>query len=65
MDRLNPPVVRTLGVNINRDSADAVRRAGLQGRENRPLDRGGIFRVIEAVPPGPTQRETHDPNPTR
>ncbi len=65
MDWLNPLVVRTMGVNINRDTVDAVRRAGFHVREDRPLDPGGIFRLIEAVRPEPTEREDRDPNPTR
>ena len=44
---------------------DAVRRAGFHVREHRPLDPGGIFRLIEAVRPEPTEREDRDPNPTR
>lgn len=65
MDWLNPMAVRTMGVNINRDTAEAVRRAGFRITEDRPLAAGGIFRLIEAVRPDPSERQDHDPDQGR
>ena len=64
MDWLNPVAVRTMGVNINRDTVEEVRRAGFRISDDRSLGAGGIFRLIEAIRPDRESPEGHgrDPN---
>ena len=58
MDLLNPLVVRITGANINRDTVENVRRAGLAVEEVVDLGAGGIFKRIRARVPGePSQGE--------
>ncbi len=52
MDLLNPLVVRITGANINRDTVENVRRAGLAVEEVVDLGAGGIFKRIRARVPG-------------
>jgi ubiquinone/menaquinone biosynthesis C-methylase UbiE len=63
MDWLNPLVVRTMGVNINRDTVENVRRAGFGIQDVRSLDGLGNFKLIEAAPsdPGPTEGKKEHP----
>ncbi len=58
---IRPFVVRTMGVNINPNTVESVRRAGFQVVEDAPLDGGSIFRFIEAVRPGPAEEEHPEP----
>jgi len=54
MDAVNPMVVRLMGANINRQTADNVRRAGLAALEVEPV-RGELVQRIRAgagVPKG-------------
>lgn len=51
MDLLNPLVVRATGANINRDTVENVRRAGLEVDEVVDLGAGGIFKRIRARVP--------------
>jgi ubiquinone/menaquinone biosynthesis C-methylase UbiE len=53
MDFLNPLVVRMMGANINRQTVDNVRRAGLEIERIEDLGVGEIFKLIVAgVPTG-------------
>ncbi len=65
MDWMNPLVVRTMGVNIDRDTVGTVRRAGFEIEEDRPLDRRRIFRLIAAVRPQSDEAESRDLHPIR
>jgi ubiquinone/menaquinone biosynthesis C-methylase UbiE len=49
MDLLNPVVVRMMGANINRQTADNVRRAGLQVVDVEHLS-GELVKLIHARP---------------
>ena len=56
MDLLNPIVVRLTGANINRRTADNVRRAGLIIENEEILDSAGMVKLIVARPgPGAEQ----------
>ena len=48
MDFVNPLVVRLMGANINRQTVDNVRAAGLQIESVEDLGMGGIFKLITA-----------------
>ena len=48
MDLLNPVVVRVMGANINRRTAENVQRSGLQLLQVEELGMGGIFKLIVA-----------------
>jgi len=48
MDFVNPLVVRLMGANINRQTVDNVRAAGLQIESVEDLGMGGIFKLIVA-----------------
>ena len=65
MDWLNPFAVRAMGVNINRDTVETVRRAGFEIEEDRPLDRRRIFRLIEAVRPSADEDARENLHPIR
>lgn len=55
MDLLNPLVVRMMGANINRETVENVRKAGLEIEQVEDLGMGGIFKLIAArVPTGPS-----------
>lgn len=49
MDLFNPLVVRLMGANINRRTAENVRRAGLEIERVEHLSVGGIFKLIAAT----------------
>ncbi len=52
MDVLNPIILRMMGANINRQTVDNVRKAGLEIERVEDLGAGGIFKLIVAhVPP--------------
>ena len=52
MDFLNPLIVRMMGANINRQTVENVRKAGLEIEQVEDLGAGGIFKLIMArVPP--------------
>jgi len=48
MDFLNPLIVRTMGANINRQTVENVRKAGLEIEQIDDLGAGGIFKLIVA-----------------
>lgn len=48
MDLFNPVVVRMMGANINRRTAENVQRSGLQLLQVEELGMGGIFKLIVA-----------------
>ncbi|MDP1713318.1 MAG: class I SAM-dependent methyltransferase [Anaerolineales bacterium] len=48
MDWLNPLVVRMMGANINRQTVDNVRKAGLEIEQIEELGMSGIFKMIVA-----------------
>lgn len=48
MDVLNPLILRMMGANINRRTADNVRNAGLKIEQIEDLGTGGIFKLIVA-----------------
>lgn len=53
MDFLNPLIVRMMGANINRETVENVRKAGLEIERVEDLGAGGIFKLIAArVPAG-------------
>jgi ubiquinone/menaquinone biosynthesis C-methylase UbiE len=49
MDWLNPLVVRMMGANINRQTVDNVRKAGLKIDRIEEFDLNGIFKMIVAA----------------
>ncbi len=51
MDVLNPLVVRMMGANINRQTVENVRKAGLEIEQVEDLGAGGIFKLIAACVP--------------
>jgi len=51
MDVLNPLVVRMMGANINRQTVENVRKAGLEIEQVEDLWAGGIFKLIAAHVP--------------
>ncbi len=51
MDLLNPLVVRMMGANINRQTVENVRKAGLEIERVTDLGMGGIFKLIVARVP--------------
>lgn len=51
MDVLNPLVVRMMGANINRQTVENVRKAGLEIEQVEDLGAGGIFKLIVAHVP--------------
>jgi len=51
MDVLNPLVVRIMGANINRQTVENVRKAGLEIEQVEDLGAGGIFKLIAACVP--------------
>ncbi len=51
MDVLNPLVVRMMGANINRQTVENVRKAGLEIEQVEDLWAGGIFKLIVAHVP--------------
>ena len=48
MDFLNPLIVRMMGANINRQTVENVRKAGLEIEQVEDLWAGGIFKLIVA-----------------
>jgi ubiquinone/menaquinone biosynthesis C-methylase UbiE len=48
MDVFNPMVRSLMGPNINRNTVENVKRAGLNLVDVEDLDRGGIFKIIHA-----------------
>lgn len=66
LDLLNPIAVRMMGANINRETMENIRIAGLQVLESINLDRLGIFKFIVAGKPGapyPVDESHSGPNP--
>ena len=57
MDWMNPIMVRLTGANINRDTVENVRRAGLSIDRVTELGAGGIYVLIEASRPPAPDRE--------
>ena len=53
MDSLNPLAVRLTGANINRNTVDNVRRAGLDIFSVEEMGMGGIIKLITARPARP------------
>ena len=53
MDFLNPLIVRMMGANINRQTVENVRKAGLEIEQVEDLWAGGIFKLIVARVPSP------------
>jgi ubiquinone/menaquinone biosynthesis C-methylase UbiE len=51
MDFLNPLIVRMMGANINRQTVENVREAGLEIEQIEDLRMGGIFKLIVARVP--------------
>lgn len=51
MDFLNPLIVRMMGANINRQTVENVREAGLEIKQIEDLGMGGIFKLIVARVP--------------
>ncbi len=51
MDLTNPVILRTIGSNINRDTVRNVSAAGLELLDVENLNKGGIFKIIEARVP--------------
>ena len=51
MDFLNPFVVRMMGANINRETVENIRKAGLEIEQIEDLASGGIFKLIIAHVP--------------
>jgi len=51
MDFLNPLIVRMMGANINRQTVENVRKAGLEIKQIEDLGAGGIFKLIMARVP--------------
>jgi len=51
MDFLNPFIVRMMGANINRETVENVRKAGLKIEQVEDLGAGGIFNLIVARVP--------------
>ncbi|MDP1780213.1 MAG: methyltransferase domain-containing protein, partial [Anaerolineales bacterium] len=51
MDFLNPLIVRMMGANINRQTVENVRKAGLKIEQVEDLGAGGIFKLIAARVP--------------
>lgn len=51
MDFLNPLIVRMMGANINRETVENVRKAGLEIEQVEDLGAGGIFKLITARVP--------------
>ena len=51
MDFLNPFIVRMMGANINRETVENVRKAGLEIEQVEDLGAGGIFKMIIARVP--------------
>ncbi|MBM3180323.1 MAG: methyltransferase domain-containing protein [Chloroflexi bacterium] len=51
MDFLNPLIVRMMGANINRQTVENVRKAGLEIEQVEDLGAGGIFNLIAARVP--------------
>ena len=51
MDFLNPVIVRMMGANINRQTVENVRKAGLEIEQVEDLGMGGIFKLITARVP--------------
>ena len=51
MDFLNPLIVRMMGANINRQTVENVRKAGLEIEQVEDLWAGGIFKLIAARVP--------------
>lgn len=51
MDFLNPLIVRMMGANINRETVENVRKAGLEIEQVEDLGAGGIFKLIAARVP--------------
>ncbi|MBI1794343.1 MAG: methyltransferase domain-containing protein [Chloroflexi bacterium] len=51
MDFFNPLIVRIMGANINRQTVENVRRAGLEIERVEDLGMGGIFKLIVARAP--------------
>lgn len=51
MDLLNPVIVRVIGANINRETVDNVRRAGLGIEQVEDLGTRDIFKLIVARAP--------------
>jgi len=48
MDFLNPFVVRMMGANINRETMENIRKAGLEIEQVEDLGIGGVFKLIVA-----------------
>ena len=48
MDFLNPFIVRMMGANINRETVENFRKAGLEIEQVEDLGAGGIFKMIIA-----------------
>jgi len=57
MDWMNPIMVRLTGANINRDTVENLRRAGLSIDRVTELGAGGIYVLIEASRPPAPDRE--------
>ncbi|MBI2757798.1 MAG: methyltransferase domain-containing protein [Chloroflexi bacterium] len=51
MDFFNPLIVRIMGANINRQTVENVRKAGLEIEQVEDLGMGGIFKLIVARVP--------------
>ena len=51
MDFLNPVIVRMMGANINRQTAENVCKAGLEIEQVEGLGMGGIFKLMTARVP--------------
>lgn len=50
MDWLNPLIVRLIGANINRQTIDNARAAGLEVEQVLDLGKAGMYKLIEARP---------------
>lgn len=48
---LNPLIVRMMGANINRETVENVRKAGLEIEHVEDLGAGGVFKLIAARVP--------------
>ena len=53
IDFFNPLIVRMMGANINRQTVENVRKAGLEIEQVEDLGAGGIFKLIVARVPSP------------
>ncbi len=51
MDFLNPLIVRMMGANVNRQTVENIRKAGLEIEQVEDLGAGGIFKLIAARVP--------------